>query len=114
MPEPAAAGMNLDEELAGAYFALQLDKVIAAAETAQLLPAALRSSFAAGGHLPIVVDGNPMALGAAAIESRAILRDVIFSAAANQIIEFAFREIAQAMALRSEERRVGKECRAVR
>ena len=90
MPEPATARVNLHEQLARVYLTLQLYKVIAPAEAAQLLPPALWSSFAAVRYLPAVVDGNPMPLGTAAIESRAIPRYVIFSAAANEIIEFVF------------------------
>src|ERR1051325_6628746 len=78
---------------------LKLDKVIAPAEAAQLLHAAFGFAFATPRRLPTIINRNAMSLGAAAIERRAVFLDVVFSAAAHEIIEFSFGQLPQAMTL---------------
>src|SRR5215472_13011311 len=75
--------------------------MITAAETAELLQTAFRFSFSAPRDFPVVVDGNAMTLCPAAIESRAVIRNVIFGATMNQLEELGFREVSHPMALAS-------------
>ena len=87
--EAAAAGVDLDEERARLLGALQLDEVVAAAERAELIEPALGPALAAPGDLPVVVDRDAVALGAAAVEARAVLLDVVLGAAADELLELA-------------------------
>ena len=52
----AASRMHLNEERAGIFGALQLDKVIAAAEAPQLIEPAFGPTLAAPGNLPIIIN----------------------------------------------------------
>src|SRR6266542_389957 len=99
MAKAATAGVHLHEKVAGIHFALQLYEVISATKAAELLHAAFWLSLSAPGYYPVIIDGNAMTLGAAAIESRTVLCDVMLRAATHQTIEFAFRQIPQAMTL---------------
>ena len=78
--------------------------MVSATERTKLLNAAFRLALAAEWRLPVIVNRQAMTLGAAAVKGRAVLFNIIFRAAANQVIELAAIEIFQldALAARAE------------
>ena len=93
----------------GLLAALELDEVVASAERAELIEPALGRALAAPRDVPVVVDRDAMALGAAAIEARAVLVDVVLGAAAHELLELLLRERAElhALAARAEAHALG-------
>jgi hypothetical protein len=93
--EAARSGVHLHEQRPGLLAALQLDEVVAAAERAELIEPALRPPRAAPRRIPGVVDGNALALGAAAIDARAIFVYVIFGAAVDELDELLLGQLEE-------------------
>src|SRR5262245_25147611 len=91
--------MRLYKQRPGLFGSLQFNEMIAASERTELFNATFRLSFAAERRTPVIIYGHSMTFRAAAIKRCAILFDIVFRAAANQVIELFAVEILEANTL---------------
>src|SRR5260370_20061057 len=85
MSPTARSGVGLHEYCAGLLATLKLDEMVTASERPELFDAPFGPSLSTKRRLPVVVDRHAMALGAAAVETGAVLVDIVFGAASDQV-----------------------------
>src|ERR1044071_2951918 len=99
VPPASRTCMGLDEKRARLFTSLKLDKMIARPERAELLHASFRLALSTKRGLPVVINRKAMALGTTAVKRSSVFFNVVFSAAANQVFEFASIQPAELDAL---------------
>src|SRR5262245_24063917 len=87
-PAPRS-GVRLDEYGARFLAALKLDEVVTTSERSHLFDASLRPSLSTERRLPAVIDRHAVALSTAPVKRCAVLVNIVFGPASDEIVEFA-------------------------
>src|SRR5439155_9600578 len=95
MTEAPAARVHLDIERVAFDVALQLDEMVATAQRAELRNATFGPTLASPGHLPGVVDREPISLGACSIDALTEVLRVVRGAAADDGLEFLLAQMLE-------------------